>query len=261
VTTEQAAAPTPAEARAQVEAMRGDENHPLHSGDPEASATYERLVLLAYADPAALNAPRPVPAGLTTAQLDERIHAARAAMVQEDRGSPTYQRLLGEYEQLLQARHDPAAVARPAPEQSGETPADDAIAAADAASAAELAGLFDLVDGATWDEPMLAETRGVLREAFGADAVEPWTVRGVHTLRQVQAELATAGAPDPEATERELRRGWGAEYDDKIEAATDAWERLPARVRDNLTASGARYHPRFVQLLAEAGARLPREEE
>jgi hypothetical protein len=46
----------------------------------------------------------------------------------------------------------------------------------------------------------------------------------------------------------------GAEYDDRIDAASELWEALPAAQQD-LTARGVRFHPAFLQWAADVEAR------
>jgi hypothetical protein len=237
----------PAEALAQAEAMRAD--WARHDGNPDARERYERLILRGYSDPDALTAPRAIPAGLSPAQLDERLLATREAMHAEENGSPKYRQLLGEYEQLLHARHEPpASDAKPA----DETPADHRSYAAELARDLAEPGVFQL------DAKDVTQGLALIERVVGADQVQALGAVGVNALRLANLDIDAHGRPDPETVEAELDQEFTeADWD----AADAAWTRLeqewPEAAKD-ATERGTRYHPRFVRFMRDAGRELAR---
>jgi hypothetical protein len=242
-------ATTPAEAFAQIEAMRADTAHPLHYGDAAALETHRRLTMIAYSDPAAQATPAPIPAGLTSAQLDERIEANRAAFDRVDNGSPAWRRLEAEREALLHARHSSSTQVTSAPADALVT-----VTESDAAKVADV--LAARGQGDEYDVPTVEAEYGTVRQMLGQESADRYVAGGLLVIAGARAEIARRGKPDLVATENLLDSEWGSDADAKWAAADLAWSRLTPRTRADLTREGVNLHPSFLRFLADVGTEL-----
>lgn len=245
-----AAAPSPVALDQQIESARALLVASNDHGSPEYKRDFAAYEGLMTALAAGRTAAPVVPTD--PAARDARLTELRARMLSVDQGSPEYKRALDEYEAVLSG----PPVETPAAPEPG-TP--EAVVAADVAAVTELTTAYELHGGATWDQPLLAEVPGVIRAALGEAAVEQLTMDGVRAIWLAQRDIAGGAQLSAETAEQALRTQWGDKYDDNLDSASAAWDRLPAAIRKNLNDSGARWHPGFITFMAEAGARLPHE--
>ncbi len=113
----------------------------------------------------------------------------------------------------------------------------------------DVANLPPLPSGELWHGPTVEAFRQSVRELGGDDGeVKDW-------LAYFAKSLPT-DAPDPDAGEKELRDGWGGDFDRKMEAARLAYSRFPYSIRHHLAEQGFEDDPRVIRRLAALGQPL-----
>jgi hypothetical protein len=108
----------------------------------------------------------------------------------------------------------------------------------------------------TWDAPLVAELRGLAHSTLGAEVADETLTQGIHVAVAALHEMETGGPGTPEQAETTLRALWGSDYDDRLDAASEAWEALTKAVRASLTESGVRYSVSFVSYMSDVGRKL-----
>jgi hypothetical protein len=243
LTTAEAPAPTPEQARARIEELRPILGQPYH--DRALDDEHERLVRLAYAAPPPVP---PDPKGLVE-QREARLETLWAELMRLEDGSPEHRRRLAEYEGLIRTKWPELEAA------DAESPA-DMPSSQDQLATVQMVQEYNvtLPEGETFNEATVAALIAPARERFGDGAPEAMQ-SGLLAVGAALSDITETGIrPTLDAAVTWARTAWGDAYDDQLDAASTLWDALPAPVQRQLTARGVRYHPAFLRWAADWGA-------
>ncbi len=185
-----------------------------------------------------------------------------AVLANPDQDNPEHQKLLERWDELHQqaseaeaANEEARAAADVDPDVRGIAREGLAVFLRDCPVDPEKIGSSELYRAhqETMQDPIFQETTQYALEA--GLSTSDIAHRFAHVVR-----AAVKGPPaDPQAWRATLQDEWGAEFDERYDAAAAEWEKLPMSFRDFLTRTQAVRDPEILRWLSQLGMRRQRE--